>query len=245
MLTVSSLALSAQNPRLLNIIRGLGREPFELTPTYWQIMRRYKYLLTAEEEEQRRFADAPSVEVPDTPFSRSVYRLLRACMRAHPGMAGISITFVRAEHLRLQLFYVKAERLFRIHERWVSQEGAAKELGLSDHTASDDLILHTVRDLFDEALRQLPQKAPAEGENDTGTPNRTVSTAAHQRVLDYQHMGDFTIHRLSETSPGLSLRWSKHSRKNDGLDIEVQCHRAKCPHVQDVLIAKDGTYMFC
>lgn len=143
-------------------------------------------------------------------------------------MARTSISFVRVERLRLQLFYVEAEKLFRVHERWLSQEGAASELGLSGHIASDDLVLHTAKVLFDEALQQLSQKAPTEGEYNTGTPNRRVeATRAHQRVLEYQHMGKLTVHRHSETAPELALRRTYISREGNDVEIEVQCHRAK------------------
>lgn len=75
---------SLQNPRLDHIIQGLGREPYKLTKTYWDIMRRHKLLRTAEEEEGLLFNAAPPATVPETAFSASVHRLFRACARASP-----------------------------------------------------------------------------------------------------------------------------------------------------------------
>ncbi|KAK0703713.1 hypothetical protein B0T26DRAFT_876620, partial [Lasiosphaeria miniovina] len=56
---------ASNNPRLKHVIQGLGCKGFQLTKTYWTILRRYQLVRTAEEEECRRFtmADANNPEI--------------------------------------------------------------------------------------------------------------------------------------------------------------------------------------
>ena len=188
---------------------------------------------------------APFVSVPDTAFAASVHRLFRACARSCPTMADISMNFVRAERLHLQLFFSEAQRLLRIHERWLCPDGAATELGLAKTPAMDDLVYHTVKRLFAEALEQFPSQVFLDGKDNTRTAEwrrKQDATEAEQRVLEYQRMGDFTVHRHSGTAPELVLRRSHSARDDEAMEIEVQCHRASCQHARDPLIAADGTY---
>lgn len=173
----------------------------------------------------------------------AVCRLLRACMQACPKTNGMAISFVQAGQLHLQLFFSEAERLFRIHERWLSIDGAIRELGLPDDLVEADITFHTVKRLLADALEQLPRGVFLE-ENNARTAEwrrKLEISRAEQRLLDYLRLGDLSIDVILGR-PELCLRWTVHSRWNFDTGVEIQCHRAsRCSYLRDILlIAEDG-----
>ncbi len=240
--------LFQKNPRLDHIIQGLGCEGTELTNAYWAILRRHDLIHTAEEEEYRRFTAAPPVTAAalESAFATSVQRLLCACVRACPKTNGIAINFVQAGQLHLQLFYSEEERLFRAHERWLSVRGAIDELGLPDDLMELDVVFHTVKRLFAEALEQMPREVFVE-EDDvrTGEWRRKLEVSrAEQRLLNYLRMGNLRVDTVPKRH-GLHLRWDFDSRQSFDTGIEVQCHRAsRCSHLRgSLLTAEDGEFL--
>ncbi len=240
--------LVQQNPRLDHIIQGLGCEGVELKSEYWAILRRHNLIRAAEEEEYRRFTAAPPVTAAalESAFAASVLRLLCSCVRACPKTNGININFVQAGQLHLQLFYSEEERLFRAHERWLSVRGAIDELGLPDDLMELDVVFHTVKRLFAEALEQMPREVFVE-EDDvrTGEWRRKLEVSrAEQRLLNYLRMGNLRVDTVPKRH-GLHLRWDFDSRQSFDTGIEVQCHRAsRCSHLRgSLLTAEDGEFL--
>ncbi|GAB1315574.1 hypothetical protein MFIFM68171_05784 [Madurella fahalii] len=228
------------NTRLDQIIQGLGYEGAELTDGYWAILRQYNLIRTAEEEEQRRFAAAPLVDVPESTFAKSVHRLLRACVRACPTTDGMAIRFVQAGQMRLQIVFSEAERLFLVHDRWLSVQDAVMELGLPDDLTEADITFHTVKRLFADALEQLPCSM---------FPQDSPMTADLQRKLDIKHAEQRLLnhHLLVATlgvravppHHGLCLSWAAPASRQN---FEVQCHKAsRCFDLWDnLLISEDA-----
>jgi hypothetical protein len=238
----------SRNPRLDQIIQGLGCEGVGLTKRYWDILRRHGLVRTAEEEEQRRFTTAP-LTPPDrrtaSGFATSVYRLLRACIRACPQTNGMEISFVQAGQLHLHLFFSKAEGLFRIHERWLCLDDARKELNLPDDLVEPDVVFHTVKLLFANALGQLSREAFFEAGNARTPEWRKESEiiGAEQRLLDHQRVGELTVQSMIGR-PGFCVRAVGSRLKVDD-EVEIQCHRvSRCAHLRDtLLIAEDGAFV--
>ena len=232
-----------QNPRLDHIIHGLGCEGVELTKMYWTLLRKQNLVRTAEDEEQRRFTAAPPTDVPQTTFAASVYRLIRACVRACPQTNGMAITFVKAGTLHLHLFFSEAERLFRIHERWLTPDGALTELGLPEDLTEADMIFHAVKRLFAEALEQLPRSAfLEEGDGREAEWRRKLEISlAEQRLLNYFRTWGEVNTDLFRTVPTWMVKWNAAAQMNRQ-NVEVQCHRAsRCSYLRDsLLIADDG-----
>jgi hypothetical protein len=236
----------SRNPRLNQIIQGLGCEGVGLTRRYWDILRRHGLMHTAEEVEQRRFTTAPLTPVDrrtTSGFATLVYSLLRACMRACPQTNGMEISFVQAGQLHLHLFFSKAEGLFRIHERWLCLDGARKELNLPDDLIEPDVVFHTVKLLFANALGQLPREAFFD-EGNARTPEwrkKLEIIGAEQRLLNHQRIGKLTLD-LMVGRPGLSVGWTVDPRLKVGDEVEIQCHRvSRCAHLRNsLLIAEDG-----
>jgi hypothetical protein len=236
----------SRNPRLNQIIQGLGCEGVGLTRQYWDLLRRHGLVRTAEEEEQRRFTTATPTLVgltTDPGFETSVCHLLRACMRACPQTNGMEIIFVEAGQLHLHLYFSKAERLFRIHNRWLCLDGARKELNLPDDLIKPDVVFHTVKLLFANALGQLPREAFLDEGNEK-TPEwrkKLEIIGAEQRLLNHQRIGGLTFD-LVMGRPGWWVRWTVDSRLKVGDEVEIQCHRvSRCAHLRNsLLIAEDG-----
>ncbi|KPM39023.1 hypothetical protein AK830_g7545 [Neonectria ditissima] len=233
----------SKNPRLGHIIHGLGCEGVELTQTYWGILHNHALIHTAEEEERRRFTTAPPVVSPQTTFAVSLCRLPRACIRACPKTDGMALSFIQAGQLHLQLFFSESEGLFRIHERWLSPHGAIQELGPSDGLVEADIIFHTVKSLFAEAIEQLPFEIFLE-EDDARTVEwrrKLEVNRAEQHLLNYLRIGNLSIDKALDR-PSFGLRWTIDARWNADTEVEIQCHRAsRCSQLRDtLLIAKDA-----
>lgn len=127
-----------------------------MTDLYWAILRGYGLVRTAEEEEQRRFTAALPTAVPRTTFATGMKSFLSYCFQTCPQTKGMSISFVNAGTLRLDVFFSQEKRLFQIHDRWLTDKGAIRELGLSHDIPEEYILYHTVRKLFADALEQVP-----------------------------------------------------------------------------------------
>ncbi|KAK3309069.1 uncharacterized protein B0T15DRAFT_483533 [Chaetomium strumarium] len=237
-----------KNRRLDHIIQGLGCEGVQLADSYCAILRRHNLIRTAEEEEHRRFTTAPPVAAAEleTAFAKSVRRLLRACVHACSKTNGIAIQFVQAGQLHLQLFYSEAERLFRVHERWLSIGGAIEELGLPDNLLDVDAVFHTVKRLFADALEQLPCEVFVEDGSRTAEWRRKLEVScAEQRLLNYLRVENLDVKEIWSNGQ-LLLSWKVDPRLDFGTSVEIQCHSAsRCLHLRDrLLTAEDGAFCF-
>jgi hypothetical protein len=237
-----------KDPRLEYIIEGLGCEAVQLTKTFWNSLREYGLIRTAEEEECRRFTAAPPVAATGTAFAKSVRRLLRACMRACPQTKDMDISFVQAGQLHLQLFFSADERLIRVHGRWLSVDGANMEMGLADDLVEVDILYHTVKRLFADTLEQLPRESFVDEEDHARTAEwrrKLEISRAEQRLMSHLRIGDPDITVQDQDEPGLCATWVEDPRWNHNTTVEIQCHRAsRCSYLRDSpLIAEDGTYI--
>jgi hypothetical protein len=224
-----------QNSRLDIIIKGLGYDPVELKKPYWTIMYEKGFFRTAQEEEHIRFMAAPATPVPDTDFAATMHRLLRACFHACPQTKATPISFVHAGQLDLSLYLTRgfAKQGCKVHDRWLRRDEAVKQLGLSRDCMMMDIIFHIVKNLFADALAQVPNKNEDQ--------DKLHRTRTEQRLLDYSRLSNYTIDTSNSTLKFV-VKWPVDARLSQTNDIEVQCHHASClSRFQDgVLIAEDG-----
>lgn len=234
-----------QNPRLEHIIEGLDCVPYRLTEKYWSVLHRCGLIRTAEEEERRRFTAAAVIPVPRTEFAMAINRLIHACIQACPRTKDITAEFVEAGQLHLQLFYSPSLNRFRIHERWLDHKRAVKELGLPPSLKKSRVLYHAIKQLFSNALEQLPDhlfQAPE------GTAKRMRSlevNRAEERLLDYLRIQASTMTALP-SRPSLRIVWSVDLGFGSDTPIEIQCHSAStCSHYRDdlsLLLAGGGEF---
>lgn len=237
-----------KNPRLGQIIEGMGREPFKLTDRLWDILVKYSLVRTAEEEGKQRYEDSRALTVPRTSFAMSVNRLLRACLRACPQTSTMKVEFVDAGQTHLDLYVSKTEPLIRIHKRWLSMAAAIVELGLVGDTMETETVAHTVKRLFSDVLEHLPREVFLQQDN-SRLPDSHMKREAHraeQRLAKYQRMEVRIVETRHEGHTKLGLRWAVNARRqDDNAKIEVQCHQvSRCAHLRDnLLLAEDGMWV--
>jgi hypothetical protein len=228
---------SFRTPGLITSSMDLGtRVPS--SQTYWAILRRHSLAHTAEEEELRRFMAAPDITVGDSPFARSVRRLLRACLRACPQTNEMTIRFVQAGQLHLQVFFFEDAQVLRVHERWPTAHGAVDELGLPGDLVDADIAFHIVKRLFADALEQLPLHMFLEPDSSRIAEWRRKSeiSLAEQRLLGYRRIGDLNI-EVIPGCPDLRLNWAMAPDSPNDMVVEIQYHKAsRCCYLQDSLL---------
>ncbi|KJR86018.1 uncharacterized protein SPSK_08727 [Sporothrix schenckii 1099-18] len=233
----------SKNHRLDDIFRGLGCEGVELSKPYWEALRQYGLLRTAEEEERRRFMAAPIVPPPATSFAKSLCRLLHACFHGCSQMKGLDFVFVGAGQLNLQLYFSDDhDLLFRIHDRWLSVQSASAELGLSEFQSESDILFHVVKSLFFDALEQLPLQDFTNPDGGLHSriqdrPRRREAIRAEQRLLNYMRIANSSI-ETKKGLPALRISWPMTQPE---VEIEIQCHLlSTCSHLMNKLVARDG-----
>ncbi len=201
---------------------------------------------TAEEEERRRFRDAPWVEIADLgyPYATSVHRLLRACMQVCSKTTDIGVVFVQADQICLQIDYSEDEQVFRVHAGWLSTRRATEELGLTNDLTEADVIFHTVKGLFSDILAQLTIRGQMDRSSTAEQPGRAEVSNIEQGLLAYLRMADLHVDAVSG-SPGLRIRWKVDPNQSPRTVIEIQCHRvASCSHLRaKLLTADDGEFL--
>ncbi|KAI9147985.1 hypothetical protein HJFPF1_11806 [Paramyrothecium foliicola] len=216
-----------KNPRLKQIINGLNREAFQLSEPYWKIMRQKPLLRTAVEEEQLRFQNAIPRPLPNTTFASAVSRLLRACLSACQQTQETTIEFIQAGELCLDLHFNQETRVLRIHERWLSCQWASGTIGLPDGTMEGDIVFHSVKKLFSEAIQQLPLSSfLSTGSVVEGEQQRNLEESrADQRLLEYLCFDKVANINVSN-SLSLTVEWSSGNRSTSDVKYQIQCHKA-------------------
>ena len=175
--------------------------------------------------------------------------LLRACGYACPKTKDMDFHFVQAGQLHLELFYSEIEELFRVHDRWLSARSAVDESGLPDNLPEADVVFHTVKRLFSDALEQLPVDVfHVVDTNNARTPEwrrKMEISLAEQRLLSYSRLVGSSV-RMIPDSAGLLVTcgWWPDTRCGSDTVVEIQCHKAsRCAHLRSKLLtAEDGTY---
>jgi hypothetical protein len=179
----------------------------------------------------------------ESSFATSIRRLFAACLRSCPQTNGMAIDFVQAGQLHLPLFFSKDERTLRVHERWLSIDGAIDELGLPKEWAEVNIVFHAVKRLFANALKQLPLDMFRGDESRSAEGRRRLQIAlAEQRLLNNWRLSTGLKVRAIQGCPDLLVRWAETTKFPMDLVIDVWCHEAsQYSHVRDsLLISEDG-----
>lgn len=232
------------------MIEGMGRQPFKLTDTLWGILVKHGLVNTAEQEAQRLYEEAPKVRVLDDTcsYSMSVYRLLRACIRACPKTASMKVKFVDPGQTHLDIYISTTETgsLIRVHKRWLAMDAAVSELGLIGDIAEAEAVAYTVKRLFADVLEHLPREVFMQ-QGSSRLPDSHMKQECHraeQRLVKYQQV-EARIVEADGGRPGLRLEWKVNATRHDDESmIEIQLHRvSECPKLRRKLwIAADGMH---
>ncbi|KAM5369264.1 hypothetical protein ACJZ2D_009085 [Fusarium nematophilum] len=230
-----------ENPELETIIRGLGREPFELQDSYWSILDTHSMVRTAHDEETRRFlASEHSSLNPGDAFHQQLDRAVRACLRACPQTDTLDIHFVKAGQLSLRAVYVEAEGLVKIHDGWLSRQDAAQELGLSDGVLKEDVLFHVSRWLVGCVFSQIPaDRFDGDDIQAKSRHKKQELNMASQRLFRYSWEA-----RGCQPAPypngASSLGFSSWSTFEEREHFEIQLHQAStCSRLRSCLLSQD------
>ncbi|KAH7133706.1 hypothetical protein EDB81DRAFT_805007 [Dactylonectria macrodidyma] len=235
---------NSRNPRLEKIIQGLDRKGVELPNAYWEVLQKFGLVRTADQEQRRRFLSAEIAIVPQQSYAEEVVRLLRASLRGCAQTSETTVQFVRAGQLSLHTFYVEAEKLFKIHEKWLSREASIQELGLPQHLVEADVLFHVIKRLFSEVLDEVPDDRFDYDENHSNIwHKKRVLSCTEQRLLDYRGINNrlaLTAGGTTQTTSRMTLQWDGDLSWGDDSLVTVQLHaELTCSHLRDLLLAKD------
>lgn len=212
--------------------------------TYWAVLERFDLVRTADQEQRRRFLIAEAAIVPRQRFAEEVVRLLRASLQGCAQTSEITIQFVRAEQLSLHTFYVEAEKLSKIHEKWLSKDASTQELGLPQNLPEVDVLFHVIKRLFSEILDEVPEDRFDNDENHSSAwQKKRVLSCAEQRLLDYRRISNrlaLTTGIATQSTSRMTLQWDGDLSWGDDSLVTVQLHaELTCSHLRDLLLAKD------
>lgn len=188
---------------------------------------------------------AESVSVPQTSFAQGIRRLIRACLHGCHYTEGMQVQFVKAGQLSLHTFYLETEQQFRIHEKWLNKDAAIQELGLLEDLAETDVLFHSVKRLFSDALYEVPTDKFETDEDHPSDWHRTRELSrVEQRLLDYIRIKEnMSLVTFFDNPNELLVR---ETRGVADSQMAIQLHRVtRCSHLADLLIAEDGKSYPC
>ncbi|KAI1807934.1 hypothetical protein F4811DRAFT_376039 [Daldinia bambusicola] len=238
----------SQNIRFDQIVEGLGRQPLEIKESYWSILASCGFR-TAEEEEQKIFLPAESIYIPATYFARSLYRLLRALLEACPQTADATVVFVKAGSVGLGSFYSHSQRLFKVHEKWVTVEGARLGLGFFTYIPESSLLFNSAKRLFADAITQVPVHLFPRGQHSLYWCQKQAISQGDQRLLEYTQIKqdlDYMVKR-EENSDTLLVWWESSTGWARNVPVSVHFHlESTCSHLKSRLTSgKVQSRMVC
>jgi hypothetical protein len=143
--------------------------------------------------------------------------------------------FVHAGPLSLELAFSAADSKFRIHDRWLSIEGATKELCLRGAPTEAKILHHSVKSIFSDALDQLPLEEfgrtydKSQANMIPDRRKKVEKILAEQRLLNYLQVDNSTVEMVNGR-PELRVKWPPHPLWDDVNEIQIQCHRASTCH---------------
>ncbi|KAI0383054.1 hypothetical protein F5Y04DRAFT_279296 [Hypomontagnella monticulosa] len=232
----------SQNPRFDQILEGLGHRPYELRDSYWNIVRATGFR-TAKEEEQKQFLAADTVTIPEDEFSQSVHRLIRAGLESCRLTRGVNVIFVNAGRLELDSFYSEPQRLFKIHQKWLTIKGAKEELGFTSKILMSSLMLNVAKRLLADAITQLSSRHfPHDQPRPRQWYRKQAITEGDQRILENAQIKqdfEYIVKRHKEFDL-LKVKWNTNTGLTSESQIAFQFHReSTCAHFKDILITRD------
>ncbi|KAK6950101.1 hypothetical protein Daesc_008427 [Daldinia eschscholtzii] len=214
-----------QNIRFDHIVQGLGREPLEIKDSYWTILRSCGFR-TAEEEEKRQFLAAEPVRILETDFAHAVDRFVQASLDSCPYVANSKLEFIKAGSVGLDSFYSPQHGLFKVHEKWLTAEGARDELGISANIPQSSLLFHTATRLFADAVAQVPLDKFYDGIHSPHWYQKRAVSQGNQRILEclqIQQDLQYMVER-GEKSDMLMVRWNPFTGWFPDTSVDVQFH---------------------
>ncbi|KAH7090748.1 hypothetical protein FB567DRAFT_546909 [Paraphoma chrysanthemicola] len=139
------------------IEESLKKNPMPLDAKMWKMLRQYDLCRTPAEELRHRFEFAEPITIPDQTFANHVDRMLRCLLSSSEVTKDMEIVFVDGATLQIDAGFF--ETTWRIHNRWLTYEGAHQRNVFCEGPNSDHqhpfVCDHVVLQLWDIMLSQL------------------------------------------------------------------------------------------
>lgn len=167
----------------------------------------------------------------DSDFAWSVVRVTEACLAICEYTKGCGVQIVSAGNLLLSLKYDEVEGHFMIHERHTIKDYCTCDLGLSENASDGTVLFHTVKLLFEEALRQ---RLAAKSKVLMARGKKREQALVEQELLTYCHLKDSLVLSAAEKySCAIQVKWAssiaRHYRGQAALELHPvsTCSRIK------------------
>ena len=216
----------------------MGLQGEELSNAYWAVLNSFHLVRTADEEQKRRFQKAELCSTPPGPFASWCDHLLRACLRGCSYTQDVRAGFVNAGRLSLHTLYADTDDgcHLLVHADWLDPDRCRQRLGLSAHVREHDVLFHAVRQLFSDAIDQIPGSHFAtERDQSLGSLRKREKTRAEQRVLEV-----LRLFRETQVSVQANQILIEHIFRPSP-PRTIQLHRlSSCEELMQALTASDG-----
>jgi hypothetical protein len=97
----------------------IGKRPVGLPRELWRLLRTTTPIRSAAAELSMLFQNAEVCSPPNTTFSRTVRKALRACFALLDSMQGIQVVYVKGFDSRVDVVYNPQQSMLKIHHRWL------------------------------------------------------------------------------------------------------------------------------
>ena len=173
----------------------------------------------------------------DSEFAWNVVRLTEACLAICKHTKGCGVQIVSAGNLLLPLKYDEVEGHFMIHERHTIKDDCIDDLGLSDGASEGSVLFHTVKLLFEEALRQ---RLAAKSKVLTAREKKREQALVEQELLTYCHLKDsLVLSSVEDSSCAIQVRWASSITRNYIYQVALELHPVStCSRIRNQRLRK-------
>ncbi|KAI2469199.1 hypothetical protein F4781DRAFT_422109 [Annulohypoxylon bovei var. microspora] len=238
----------SQNPRFDQIVQGLKRSPLEVKESYWAILRDSGFR-TADEEEMKQFDAATSISKPDEVFYSELHRLIRGGFEFCPITTDTTVIFVKAGWMGLDSIYSHTQKVFKIHDKWSTKQGALEELNWSRPVRIASILLTVARHLLSDAFSQIPTHLFQPDDQFTPSQRRGQAIAESgrriQEVMQIQQTIRFEVKDCGSFNR-LVVKWNQCPAWTKKCQVTIQFHReSTCSQAREFLDGHKVANMRC
>ncbi|KAJ5100846.1 hypothetical protein N7456_006898 [Penicillium angulare] len=176
-----------------------GKQPVALPPPLWGMLRSSTSIRTFEEEQTKRFKDAPLAEPPTTTFGQTVARAVRACMALLSAAQNIEVQFVQINGKAIDVCFDRQDNILKIRHLWLDFQsvhgGGSCCYELDAGMVGPDGAFfcdHTIEELMLRAVDSVFQSSPpleATKRRYLGHIRRLLRFMPQRIEFSYQHFG--------------------------------------------------------
>lgn len=139
----------------------MKKQPASISRILWNLLRRHFLVRTAEEERIHRFRNAKEVRPPETTFSNTIQRFIKASLLLKESTSGITVSFADSQKSDLDLCFNTELTEVRISDKWLDFYAAhagceCKVVAMGDADLNNTFLCdHIAESVFISMISQL------------------------------------------------------------------------------------------